>query len=83
MSNINWEAHAQTFIAKRATNVTLRVFVDRSVCEAYCAGGVITSRLFPRDPLNATAIDVFVEGGSGTLLQLDVWSVGSMWRGVT
>ena len=33
----------------------------------------------PTDPLNATAIDVFAEGGAAVLRQLDVWSMGSMW----
>ena len=71
---------------KRATttlpagpNVTLRVFVDRSVCEAYCLGAAITSRLFPREPLNATAVDIFAEGTPVQLLALDIWAMGSMW----
>lgn len=61
-------------------NVTLRAFVDRSISEVYCDGAAITSRLFPRHPADATAVDVFAAGSEAVwLLQLEVWSMGSMW----
>jgi fructan beta-fructosidase len=60
-------------------NVTLRVFVDRSIVEVYCAGAAITTRTFPREPYNATSLDVFAVGGTATLLRIDVWAMGSMW----
>ena len=60
-------------------NVTLRIFVDRSVCEVFCGGAAITTRLFPKEPLNATAVDVFAEGTPAQLLALDIYAMGSMW----
>ena len=66
-------------VQSTSTNVTFRVFVDRSICEVYCAGAAITTRMFPKEPLNATAVDLFAVGGAVQLLQLVVWSMGSMW----
>ena len=61
-------------------NVTLRVFVDRSISEVYCEGAAITSRLFPKRPAEATAVHVFAAGGDAVrLLELEVYSMGSMW----
>ena len=60
-------------------NITLRIFVDRSVGEVYCGGAAITARLFPLEPLKATVVDIFADGGSVKLLALDVWEMGPMW----
>ena len=61
-------------------NVTLRVFVDRSVVEAYCGGAAITGRSYAESPRTATRIGVFAEGASARLLSADVWHLGSMWH---
>ncbi len=82
-------------IAATAPNVTLRLFLDRSVCEAYTesnhrdgsgpagGGAAITSRLFPDEPLEAIEVDVFATGKPARLLELTIWELGSMWGKVT
>ena len=73
------EKRTATTLPPAGSNVTLRIFVDRSVCEVFCGGAAITTRLFPKEPLNATAVDVFAEGTPAQLLALDIYAMGSMW----
>ena len=73
------EKRTATTLPPAGSNVTLRIFVDRSVCEVFCSGAAITTRLFPKEPLNATAVDVFAEGTPAQLLALDIYAMGSMW----
>ena len=85
------KTHAsQTFAIKATdTNVTLRLFVDHSVLEAYASGGrgVVTQRTYPTD--DARGVSIFcnrtTEGGGGgaapnaTLLALEIWPMNSIW----
>ena len=66
------------------TNITLRVFVDHSVIEAYAQGGrgVITSRTYPTDDaLGAGVVCNGVDTGQNgaKLLALKMWQVHAIW----
>lgn len=89
----NTYTHDIHFAVKASeTNVTLRVFVDHSVVEAYAAGGrgVITTRTYPTDAAlgvsifaNATTSSRTPDDESGvataTLLALEVWPMHEIW----
>ena len=59
---------------------TLRVFLDRSIVEAFSGGAALTARVFPTTPAAAVGLDAWSEGGEVTLLSVDAWRMGSMWQ---
>jgi sucrose-6-phosphate hydrolase SacC (GH32 family) len=81
--------HVPFAVKEGERNVTLRVFVDHSVVEAYAAGGrgCVTARTYPTD--DAVGMSVFAmssatdtttsSSNSSVLLALDVYSMESIW----
>jgi len=59
-------------------NITLHIFLDRSVVEVFAAGRVITKRTYS-DPASR-GLDVFSDGGSVNMEALDVWRMKSIWE---
>jgi beta-fructofuranosidase len=55
-------------------SITLRIFVDRSVVEAFAGGTCLTARVYPELP-DSTRIGVFSEGGPCHVQSLDVWEM--------
>lgn len=69
-------------IKRTDANVTLRIFVDHSVIEAYAQGGrgVATTRTYPTDDALGVGIVCNSTGDQcPTLLELQVWPVEDMW----
>ena len=62
---------------KPGEDVTLRIFVDRSIIEVYAGGRVITKCTL-NDPA-AQLIVPFAEGGEAVLKDIDIWQMKSMW----
>ena len=62
---------------KSGEPVQMRVFVDRSVIEAYVNGNIITKVSY-LDP-DAQGVGVFAEDGNCVLESIDVWKMNSMW----
>ena len=62
---------------KPGEDVTMRIFVDRSIVEVYVGGRVMT-RFTLNDPA-AQLIVPFAEGGAAVLKEIDVWQMKSMW----
>jgi beta-fructofuranosidase len=63
----------------RPNNLTLRVFIDRSVIELFADERIcITSRVYPTQP-DSTGLSLFAEKGSATIRRLSVWSMKSIW----
>lgn len=60
-----------------AGSVTLRVFADHSILEAYCGGAALTDRLYP-DPA-ATGVALFAEGGPAHLRSVSAWPLRASW----
>ena len=58
--------------------VQMRIFVDRSVVEAYVNGNVITKVAY-LDP-SSQGIKIFAEDGDCVLESIAVWKMRSMWR---
>ncbi len=58
--------------------VTMRVFLDRSIVEAYVNGNAQTARIFP--PADAIGLEVVTDAGKAKLTSLDVWEMKSMWE---
>ena len=60
-------------------DLTLRVFLDRSVVEVFAnRRACLTERLYPED-VNAVEAALFVESGQATVKQLDAWQMKSIW----
>ena len=57
----------------------VRIFVDRSIVEAFAMGGRGVATVSVRPNATATGIAV-ISGGNTTLLNLTVFSVGTMWE---
>jgi beta-fructofuranosidase len=57
--------------------ITVRIFLDHSVLEAFVNGRPITERLYPNP--DSQAVDVFAEGGRVRVESLDVWQMKSIW----
>ena len=51
--------------------VVLRIFVDRSILEVFCAGATLTDRLYPAP--SATGVDLFADGGTAHVTSVSVW----------
>ncbi|MCX6344054.1 MAG: GH32 C-terminal domain-containing protein [Armatimonadetes bacterium] len=62
---------------KPGEDVTLRIFVDRSIVEVYVGGRAITKCIL-YDPA-AQLIAPYAEGGEAVLKNIDVWQMQSMW----
>jgi beta-fructofuranosidase len=58
--------------------VTLHVFVDRSIFEIYVNGNACTAQTFSA-PENI-GLDIFSEGGPVRLKSLDAWEMKTMWE---
>lgn len=64
---------------KAGEPLELRVFVDRSVVEAFANGRqCLTKRIYPsrRDSLG---VELFAKGGVATASSADVWQMGAVW----
>jgi len=61
--------------------VNLHVFVDASSVELFGNDGrlAITDRIFPSPESDGFA--VYAKGGSAKLVSLDVWTLGTIWKG--
>jgi len=66
-------------LALQDGRVTLHVFVDRSSVEVFANDGarVLTHRIFPDSTSNG--VSLFANGGTARLVQLDAWSLRSIW----
>ena len=58
--------------------VTMRVFLDRSIAEAYVNGNAQTARIFP--PADALGLNIITDDGKAKLTSLEVWKMNSMWK---
>ncbi len=63
---------------KPEEDVTMHIFLDRSIVEVYVNGSAQTARTFPAP--EALGLDIFSEGGEATLESLDIWEMKSMWE---
>jgi len=75
--NFGINGRMQPSYLKPGEPLTMRVFLDRSIVEAYVNGAAQTARVFP--PAGALGIDVLTDGGKAKLKSLDVWEMKSMW----
>lgn len=57
-------------------DVTLRIFLDRSIVEVYVNGFAVTGSAFP--PPGADGIDLFAEGGPVTVRSVEAWEMKSI-----
>jgi len=62
---------------KPRQDVTMHIFLDRSIIEIYINGNARTVRTFPA--ADALGLEIFSEGGEAKLKSLDVWEMKSMW----
>ena len=62
---------------KAGAPVTMRVFVDRSIVEAYVNGNAVTKVTY-LEP-KARGVELFAEGGACTLKSLQAWKMASTW----
>jgi len=62
---------------KPGQDVTMHIFLDRSIVEVYVNGSARTARTFPGP--DALGLEIFSEGGAAKLKSLDVWEMKSMW----
>ena len=63
---------------KPGEDVTIHIFLDRSIIETFVNGTAQTARAFPAS--EALGLEVFSEGGEAKLKSLDVWEMKSMWE---
>lgn len=61
-------------MSDRDGRVSLRIFVDRSVVEAYANGTVLTARVYPRKA-DSTQVRISAGGVSCPVGSLDVWRI--------
>jgi len=70
-----------TLRLERGESLEVQVFLDRSVLEVYANGrACLTTRIYPSRK-DAVGMDLFAEGGSVQVRSLDVWEMGSIWKG--
>ena len=69
---------SQQSYLKPGRDVTMRIFLDRSIVEIYVNGNARTVRTFPA--ADALGLEIFSEGGEAKLKSLDVWEMKSMWQ---
>jgi len=76
---VDREPHGTHVKLAARENLTLRIFVDRSVIEVYAnARATLTSRIYPsRD--DSVGVELFAHEGPVRLKKLDVWEMGSVW----
>ncbi len=67
-------------LAPKDGTVTLRIYLDDSSIEVFGGDGetVITDRIFP-DP-KSCGLCLYADGGEATFVQLDIWSLKSIWH---
>ena len=64
---------------KAGEPLELRVFVDRSVVEAFANGRqCLTKRIYPSRP-DSLGVELFAKGGVATASSADVWQMGAVW----
>ena len=67
------------FILTEGENLTLRVFVDRSIVEVFANERCcLTSRVYPTRQ-DSARVGVTAEGGQAGLISADVWTMASIW----
>ena len=78
-STVDREPHGTQLTLAAGENLTLRVFLDRSVIEVYAnARATLTSRIYPsRD--DSLGVELFAREAPARLKQLDVWEMASVW----
>jgi beta-fructofuranosidase len=78
-ASVEREPHGTHVNLAASENLTLRIFVDRSVIEVYAnARATLTSRIYPsRD--DSVGVELFAREGAARLKKLDVWEMGSVW----
>lgn len=57
----------------------LRIFIDRSIVEAFAMGGRGVATVAVRPNATATRIAV-ISGGNTTMLNLTIWKIGTIWE---
>jgi len=72
------KAQPQKSYLKTGENVSMHIFLDRSIIEVYINGNVQTTRTFPAP--DARGLEMFVENGSAELKNLEIWEMKSMWE---
>jgi sucrose-6-phosphate hydrolase SacC (GH32 family) len=70
------DKHCKSYV-KPGDDLSLRIFVDRSIIEAYVGARAITKCTF-HDPA-AQLVVPFVEGGDIVLKNIDIWEMKSTW----
>jgi fructan beta-fructosidase len=65
---------------RQSSRVKLHVFVDRSSLEVFVNDGevVLTDRIYPSP--GSEGIELYSDAGTGKLLSLTVWKLGSVWH---
>jgi sucrose-6-phosphate hydrolase SacC (GH32 family) len=63
---------------RRGATVKLRLFVDRSVLEAYLDGRECVTRVIVTPPADGI-VEVFADGGTATVKSLEAWPLASIW----
>ena len=60
-------------------DLTLRVFLDRSVVEVFANRKVcVTERIYPED-VGAVEVALFAETGQALVKEVDAWQMKSIW----
>lgn len=71
--------HTSPLALEPGEDLTLRVFLDRSIVEVYANRKVCaTEGIHPQD-ISAVDVSLFAEAGEATVKQLDVWQMSSIW----
>jgi sucrose-6-phosphate hydrolase SacC (GH32 family) len=70
---------AVPLVLEPGEDLTLRVFLDRSVVEVFANRRVcMTGRMYPEDA-GAVEVALLAESGEATAKQLDAWQMKSIW----
>ena len=60
------------------TEITMRIFVDRSIIEVYVQDRALTARIFPTQ--SANGVEVFSVQGDSGIKRIDIYEMKSMWE---
>jgi beta-fructofuranosidase len=67
------------FSLAEGENLSLRVFVDRSIVEVFAnERSCLTARVYPTRQ-DSVGVSVAAEGGQAGLVSADVWAMASIW----
>jgi beta-fructofuranosidase len=62
----------------RGDEVSMQIFLDRSVIEVFVNGCAYTTRVFA--PKEDRGVELFSDGNGATVRDVDVWLMNSMWE---